>query len=558
MSVEVNVLFLCEVMEFDVVIVGVGFVGLVIVICLCQCVFEVGCELLVCVLEKGFELGVYVLFGVVMDLCVLVELFLDWVECGVLLKQKVICDEFLFLSEIGLCSMFNVLLLECFYNEGNYIISLGEVICWLVQQVEVLEVVIFFGFVVVEVLYGDNGEVIGVVIGDMGIEKDGSIGLVFECGMVLYVRYMVFVEGVCGYFGCQLIVCYKLDEGKDLQVYGIGIKELWQIDLVRYELGLVVYVVGWLLDSDIYGGVFFYYVDGGKVVIGYVVGLDYKNFWLSLFEEFQCFKIYLDICKYLEGGICIGYGVCVIIVGGLLLLLKMVFFGGVLVGCEVGYFNVSCIKGSYVVIKIGMLCVDVVFDVLVVDCQYDELSVYLKVFELSWLFNELQQVKNFKQWFKKGQIVVMLMIGVEQWLLLKLGVCNLLWILYCIQLDYVCLELVFQYICIVYFKFDGVLIFDCFSLVFLSSINYDENQFSYLMLKDLSILVKVNLVEYVGFEVCYCLVGVYEFVGDVDNVCLQINVQNCVYCKICDIKDLIQNIVWVILQGGGGLNYLGM
>lgn len=558
MSAEANALPPREVMEFDVVIVGAGPAGLATAIRLRQRAIEAGRELSVCVLEKGSEPGAHVLSGAVMDPRALTELFPDWAERGAPLKQKVTRDEFLFLSETGARSTPNALLPECFHNEGNYIISLGEVTRWLAQQAEALDVAIFPGFAAAEVLFGDNGEVIGVATGDMGIEKDGSIGPAFERGMALHARYTVFAEGARGHLGRQLIARYKLDEGKDPQAYGIGIKELWQIDPARHEPGLVVHAAGWPLDSDTYGGAFLYHADGGKVAIGYVVGLDYRNPWLSPFEEFQRFKTHPSIRKHLEGGTRIGYGARAITAGGLLSLPKTVFPGGALVGCEAGYLNASRIKGSHAAIKTGMLCADAAFDALAADRQHDELSAYPKAFEASWLFTELQQAKNFKQWFKKGQTVATLMTGVEQWLLPKLGVRNPPWTLHRTQPDHACLEPAAKHTRIAYPKPDGVLTFDRLSSVFLSSTNHDENQPSHLTLKDPSIPVKVNLAEYAGPEARYCPAGVYEFVGEADSARLQINAQNCVHCKTCDIKDPTQNIVWVTPQGGGGPNYSGM
>jgi len=558
MSAEANALPPREVMEFDVVIVGAGPAGLATAIRLRQRAIEAGRELSVCVLEKGSEPGAHVLSGAVMDPRALTELFPDWAERGAPLKQKVTRDEFLFLSETGARSTPNALLPECFHNEGNYIISLGEVTRWLAQQAEALEVAIFPGFAAAEVLYGDNGEVIGVATGDMGIEKDGSIGPAFERGMALHARYTIFAEGARGHLGRQLIARYKLDEGKDPQAYGIGIKELWQIDPAKHEPGLVVHAAGWPLDSDTYGGAFLYHADGGKVAIGYVVGLDYRNPWLSPFEEFQRFKTHPSIRKHLEGGTRIGYGARAITAGGLLSLPKTVFPGGALVGCEAGYLNASRIKGSHAAIKTGMLCADAAFDALAADRQHDELSAYPTAFKASWLFTELQQAKNFKQWFKKGQTVATLMTGVEQWLLPKLGVRNPPWTLHRTQPDHACLEPAAKHTRIAYPKPDGVLTFDRLSSVFLSSTNHDENQPSHLTLKDPSIPVKVNLAEYAGPEARYCPAGVYEFVGEADSARLQINAQNCVHCKTCDIKDPTQNIVWVTPQGGGGPNYSGM
>ncbi|WP_313144253.1 electron transfer flavoprotein-ubiquinone oxidoreductase [Stenotrophomonas sp.] len=558
MSAEANALPPREVMEFDVVIVGAGPAGLATAIRLRQRAVEAGRELSVCVLEKGSEPGAHVLSGAVMDPRALTELFPDWAERGAPLKQKVTRDEFLFLSETGARSTPNALLPECFHNDGNYIISLGEVTRWLAQQAEALEVAIFPGFAAAEVLYGDKGEVIGVATGDMGIEKDGSIGPAFERGMALHAKYTIFGEGARGHLGRQLIARYTLDEGKDPQAYGIGIKELWQIDPAKHEPGLVVHAAGWPLDNDTYGGAFLYHADGGKVAVGYVVGLDYKNPWLSPFEEFQRFKTHPSIRKHLEGGTRIGYGARAITAGGLMSLPKTVFPGGALVGCEAGYLNVSRIKGSHAAIKTGMLCADAAFDALAADRQHDELDAYPKAFEASWLFTELQQAKNFKQWFKKGQTVATLMTGIEQWLLPKLGVRNPPWTLRHSTPDHACLEPAAKHTRIAYPKPDGVLTFDRLSSVFLSSTNHDENQPSHLTLKDASVPVQVNLAEYAGPEARYCPAGVYEFVGEGDSARLQINAQNCVHCKTCDIKDPTQNIVWVTPQGGGGPNYSGM
>jgi len=558
MSAEANALPPREVMEFDVVVVGAGPAGLATAIRLRQRAIDAGRELSVCVLEKGSEPGAHVLSGAVMDPRALTELFPDWAERGAPLKQKVTRDEFLFLSETGARTTPHALLPECFHNEGNYIISLGEVTRWLAQQAETLEVAIFPGFAAAEVLYGDDGAVIGVATGDMGIEKDGTIGPAFERGMALHAKYTVFAEGARGHLGRQLISRFKLDEGKDPQAYGIGIKELWQIDPAKHEPGLVVHAAGWPLDTDTYGGAFLYHADGGKVAIGYVVGLDYKNPWLSPFEEFQRFKTHPSIRRHLEGGTRIGYGARAITAGGLMSLPKTVFPGGALVGCEAGYLNVSRIKGSHAAIKTGMLCADAAFDALVADRQHDELSAYPAAFETSWLHDELKLSKNFKQWFKKGQTVATLMTGIEQWLLPKLGVRNPPWTLRHSTPDHACLEPAAKHTRIAYPKPDGVLTFDRLSSVFLSSTNHDENQPSHLTLKDASVPVQVNLAEYAGPEARYCPAGVYEFVGEGDSARLQINAQNCVHCKTCDIKDPTQNIVWVTPQGGGGPNYSGM
>ncbi len=558
MSAEATELPPREVMEFDVVVVGAGPAGLATAIRLRQRAIEAGSELSVCVLEKGSEPGAHLLSGAVMDPRALAELFPDWAERGAPLKQKVTRDEFLFLSETGARTTPKPLLPECFHNEGNYIVSLGEVGRWLAQQAEALEVAIFPGFAAAEVLYGGNGEVIGVATGDMGIEKDGRHGPNYERGMELLAKYTVFAEGARGHLGRQLIARFKLDEGRDPQAYGIGIKELWQIDPAKHEPGLVVHAAGWPLDGGTYGGAFLYHAEGGKVSIGYVVGLDYRNPWLSPFEEFQRFKTHPAIRTHLEGGKRIGYGARAITAGGLLSLPKTVFPGGALVGCEAGYLNASRIKGSHAALKTGMLAADAAFDAIAAGRQHDELSAYPQAFESSWLHAELQQSKNFKQWFKKGQAVATLMTGIEQWLLPKLGIRNAPWTLRHSTPDHACLEPAAQHTKIDYPKPDGVLTFDKLSSVFLSSTHHAEDQPSHLTLKDASIPVQVNLAEYAGPEARYCPAGVYEFVGGEGDKRLQINAQNCVHCKTCDIKDPTQNIVWVTPQGGGGPNYAGM
>ncbi len=547
-----------EAMEFDVVVVGAGPAGLATAIRLRQLAVGKGQELSVCVLEKGSEPGAHILSGAVMDPRALSELFPDWQEKGAPLKQAVTRDEFLFLDETGAKATPQALLPECFHNEGNYIVSLGEVTRWLAQQAEALEVAIFPGFAAAEVLYDEAGAVMGVATGDMGIQKDGTPGPNFERGMELHARYTVFAEGSRGHLGRQLIRRFKLDEGKDPQSYGIGIKELWQADPGKHEPGLVVHAAGWPLDSDTYGGSFLYHAEGGKIAVGFVVGLDYKNPWLSPFEEFQRFKTHPAIAKHLEGGKRIAYGARAITAGGILSLPKTVFPGGALVGCEAGYLNASRIKGSHAAIKTGMLAAEAAFEALAAGRSRDELSAYPQAFENSWLHAELLQAKNFKQWFKKGRTVATLMTGIEQWLLPKLGIRNAPWTIHRTKADHECLEPADQHSKIAYPKPDGVLTFDRLSSVFLSSTNHDEDQPSHLTLKDPSIPVAVNLATYGGPEARYCPAGVYEFVGEGADTRLQINAQNCVHCKTCDIKDPTQNIVWVTPQGGGGPNYPAM
>ncbi|RZZ88959.1 electron transfer flavoprotein-ubiquinone oxidoreductase [Pseudoxanthomonas winnipegensis] len=548
-----------ESMEYDVVVVGAGPGGLATAIRLKQLAAEAGRDVSVCVLEKGSEPGAHILSGAIMDPRALTELFPDWKEKGAPLKQPVTEDQFLFLSDTGAKATPHALLPECFHNQGNYIISLGALTRWLSTQAEGLGVEIFPGFAATEILYTDAGAVKGVATGNMGLGKDGEPTVEFQLGMELHAKYTIFAEGSRGQLGRQLLAKFSLDAGKDPQAYGLGIKELWQIDPAKHTPGLVVHTAGWPLDADTYGGSFLYHAEDGKVAIGLVVGLDYKNPWLSPFEEFQRFKTHPAIRKYLEGGKRIGYGARSITAGGLMSLPKLVFPGGALVGCEAGTLNASRIKGSHAAIKTGMLAAEAAFAALGEGRSGDELSAYPAAFEASWLYAELQQSKNFKQWFKKGRTLATLMTGIEQWLLPKLGIRNPPWTLRHSTPDHACLEPANQHQKIAYPKPDGQLTFDRLSSVFLSSTNHDEDQPAHLTLKDPAVPVEINLATYAGPEARYCPAGVYEFVAaDGGGQRLQINAQNCVHCKTCDIKDPTQNIVWVAPQGGGGPNYAGM
>ena len=547
-----------EAMEYDVVVVGAGPAGLATAIRLKQLAAEHGREVSVCVLEKGSEPGAHILSGAIVDPKALTELFPDWADRGAPLKQAVAKDEFLFLDETGAKSTPEWLLPECFHNAGNYIVSLGAVTRWLAQQAEALGVEIFPGFAADEVLYAESGAVRGVATGNLGLGKDGQPTAEFQLGMELHAKYTIFAEGSRGHLGRQLISKFKLDEGRDPQSYGIGIKELWQAAPGKHQPGLVVHTAGWPLDGDTYGGSFLYHAEDGKIAVGFVVGLDYANPYLSPFEEFQRWKTHPAIRKHLEGGKRIGYGARAITAGGLLSLPKLVFPGGAMVGCEAGFLNASRIKGSHAAIKTGMLAAEAAFDALGAGRGGDELSAYPQAFEQSWLHAELLQSKNFKQWFKKGRSLATLMTGIEQWLLPRLGIRNPPWTLHRDRPDHACMEPAAQHTRIQYPKPDGVLTFDRLSSVFLSSTAHDEDQPSHLTLKDPSVPVEVNLATYAGPEARYCPAAVYEFVGEGADTRLQINFANCVHCKTCDIKDPTQNIVWVAPQGGGGPNYAGM
>jgi len=537
-----------ESMQYDLVVVGAGPAGLAAAIRAKQLSPDVS----VCVLEKGSEVGAHILSGAVMDPRALGELFPDWNEKGAPLNTPVARDRFLFLSESSFLEAPQWLLPACFRNHGNYVVSLGNVCRWLGQQAEALGVEIFPGFAAAEILY-EGDKVRGVATGDLGIDRKGEKTDAYQPGMELQGKYTFFAEGCRGHLGKQLEARYGLRQGADPQVYGIGLKELWEVKAELHEPGLVVHTAGWPLRSDTYGGSFLYHMDNRQVAVGFVVGLAYENPYLSPYEEFQRFKTHPEIRKYFAQGKRISYGARAITAGGLQSLPKLVFPGGALLGDDAGFLNASRIKGSHCAIKSGMLAAEAACAALKAGRANDELEAYPAAFRESWLHDELYRARNFKPWMSKGLYTGTLMVGVDQVLFRGRAP----WTLHHRHADHEMLQRKTGATPIPYPRPDGVLTFDRLSSVFISNTNHNEDQPVHLRLKDPSLALR-NLVEYAGPEQRYCPAGVYEFVDVETNPRLQINAQNCVHCKTCDIKDPRQNIVWVAPEGGGGPNYPNM
>jgi electron-transferring-flavoprotein dehydrogenase len=542
-----------ESMPYDVVIVGAGPAGLATAIRLKQ----LNPDASIVVLEKGSEPGAHILAGTVMDPRAIDELFPDWKERGAPLNQKVTGDDLLMLTETGSRRTPDFLVPSNFDNHGAYVVRLGSLVKWLAEQAEALGVEIFPGFAAAEILYDDKGGVRGVATGNMGLGKDGEPKEGFQLGMELTGRYTIFAEGARGHLGRQLLERFKLTEGKDPQSYAIGIKELWEIPANKSKPGRVVHTAGWPMDTHTFGGGFLYHLDGNLVTLGFVIGLDYTNPWLSPFDEMQRWKTHPAIRAHIEGGKRLSYGARAINNGSPQALPKLVFPGGALIGCDAGFMNAARIKGSHAAIKSGMLCAEALADALEADRSGDELTAYPIAFERSWLATELNQTRNFKLWFKKGPLVGQLMTGIEQWLMPKLGIAPF-WTLHRDKPDHTYLKPAAESPQIAYPKPDGKLTFDRLSSVFVGNVNHEEDQPAHLTLKDASVPVALNLAKYGGPEQRYCPAGVYEFVNDEKGERLVINAQNCVHCKTCDIKDPTQNIVWVAPEGGGGPNYAGM
>ncbi len=551
-----------EYMEFDVVIVGAGPAGLSAACRLKQKAAEAGNEISVCVVEKGSEVGAHILSGAVFEPRALNELFPDWKALGAPLNTEVKRDDIYVLKDAGSSTKVPDLFVpKTMHNHGNYIISLGNLCRWLAQQAENLGVEIYPGFAAQEALFDDNGVVRGIVTGDLGVDREGNPkeGL-YTPGMELRAKYTLFAEGCRGHIGKQLIQRFNLDSDADVQHYGIGLKEIWEIDPAKHERGLVVHTAGWPLDvtsKDNTGGSFLYHLENNQVVVGLIVDLSYANPYLSPFDEFQRLKHHPVISQYLEGGKRISYGARAISKGGLNSLPKMVFNGGALIGCDLGTLNFSKIKGSHTAMKSGMLAAEAVADALFAGRDGgDQLDGYVSAFKASWLYEELFASRNFGAAIHKfGPLLGGAFNYIDQnWFAGKLP-----FTLHDNKPDYACLKLAVDSKKIDYPKPDGKLSFDKLSSVFLSSTNHEEEQPCHLKLTDPNVPIASNLPLYDEPAQRYCPAGVYEVVTQEDgSKRFQINAQNCVHCKTCDIKDPAQNITWVAPEGAGGPNYPNM
>jgi electron-transferring-flavoprotein dehydrogenase len=539
-----------ETMEYDVVIVGGGPSGLASAMRLKQLAAEKGREINVCLIEKGSEIGAHILSGAVLEPRALDELLPDWKALGAPLHTPAGEDRFLFLTETRAIRLPTP---PQMHNHGNYIISLGNLCRWLGQQAEGLGVEIYPGFAAAEVLYREDGSVKGVATGDLGIGRDGQHTENYQPGMELHAKQTIFAEGCRGSLTKGLMQKFNLREGVDPQAYGIGIKELWEVKPERHQAGLIVHTTGWPVDRRTYGGSFLYHLENNQVAVGFVIGLDYENPWISPFDEFQRFKTHPAICGFFEEGRRISYGARAISEGGFQSLPRLTFPGGMLVGDTAGFLNLPKIKGIHTAMKSGMTAAEAVYDALAQEGT-QEVKSYADRVRGTWAWDELYRARNIRPSFHWGfwgglvysALDTFVFQGKAPWTLHNHD-------------DHSALKKAADCQPIDYPKPDGKISFDKLSSLFISNVNHEENQRCHLTLKDAAVPVNVNLALYAGPEQRFCPAGVYEFVKNDDGSDrLQINAANCVHCKTCDIKDPTQNINWVVPEGGGGPNYPNM
>lgn len=547
-----------ESMEFDVVIVGAGPAGLSAACKLMQLAQETEQELMVCVIEKGSEVGAHILSGAVLEPTAINELFPDWKEKGAPINVEVDGDDVYYLTseEKGIKTP-GFLVPKPMHNEGNYIVSMGNVCRWLAEQAEGMGVEIFPGFTAAEILYNDDGSVKGILTGDMGVAEDGSEKGGYMPGMELLAKQTIFAEGCRGHLGKQLMNSFDLNKDADPQHYGLGIKEIWTIDPKKHQEGLVVHTAGWPLDNHTEGGGFLYHMENNQVSLGFIVALNYTNPHLSPFDEMQRWKTNPKISQFLEGGERVSYGARAVNKGGMQSVPKLSFPGGLLVGCDAGFLNGAKIKGNHTAMKTGMLAAETIIESLKVgDISNKELSMMDEKYKSSWVFDELHKTRNFGPALHKFGT---LLGGSFAWLDQNIFGGKMPFTWHNTTPDYDTLKPAAECDVINYPKPDGKITFDKLSSVFLSSTNHEEDQPCHLKLADSNIPITQNLPLYDEPAQRYCPAGVYEVVKDESgNDKFQINGQNCIHCKTCDIKDPAQNITWVTPEGGGGPNYGNM